>query len=390
MKIIYSLVISLIAPTLAQEYVPPQNNTPAISFSARNPLDRRAIDYCGSSSYYCVGSDCCGITTYNCLPSGAECCASLSTWGYGLYCLSGTSCVVVSGYIQCQKTSGGGYISAGSSARPTATGTSTGTRRATATPTSTDENDPEQTDGGGSGSGSSSSNTSTKKKSKGKAWIAGAVVGPLIGIALVGAVVFFLCVVKKKQKKKAEANNAASIVSNNNPYNNNNNGGGGISSVPPNPPMSPAPNMGGSMPEKTPTYYQQYEVPTPIASPPPQWSPAAPTPTPGPQWNTPAPAPQNGQWTPASPVPTAISPAQTAASPAPIPPPQTANELYGDNAIGPVSPTSTGNGGGYAQPMQTLPHQPQPVRGNAMELPTNSGIQSQPRHGAHELGEFRG
>jgi hypothetical protein len=48
----YSLVISLIASTtLAQEYVAPQNNTPAYSLAARNPLDRRAIDYCGGISY---------------------------------------------------------------------------------------------------------------------------------------------------------------------------------------------------------------------------------------------------------------------------------------------------------------------------------------------------
>ncbi|KAF1961338.1 hypothetical protein CC80DRAFT_488637 [Byssothecium circinans] len=371
----YTLAISLVAPALAQEYFPPQNNTPALSVEARNPLDRRAIDYCGLSSYYCLNSECCGTTLYNCLPSGAQCCASLSSYGYGLYCLSGSTCTVVGGYVQCQKT-GGGYISAGSSLKPTATGTSTATRR-TSTATATDEDEPGQTSRGGSSSSSSSSSSGSsrkKTKSKSKVWIAGAVAGPLIGIAVIGAVVFFLCIVKKKQKKKADATNAAAMAVNNNPNNPNNNNNGGYGED-----------------YKSPAYVQQYAAPTPIASPPPQWTPAAPTSVPAPQqqWNnTPPPAldQQNNHWAPASPAVTAISPVPNVVSPAPIPPPQTVNEFYGPNGNGPVSPMSTGNGGGYGQSVQPQAYQPQPVRGNAMELPTGQGVHAAPRNGAQELG----
>jgi hypothetical protein len=183
---------------------------------------------------------------------------------------------------------------------------------------------------------------------------------------------------------------AANNNNNNKPNNNNDNGGhgefyGNGSMTPaPNMPMSPNPDY------KTPAYVQQYAVPTPIGSPPPQWTPAAPASAPAPQqqWNnTPPPAldQHNNHWAPASPAVTAISPVPNVVSPAPIPPPRTANELYGQNVTGPVSPMSTGNGGGYGQSVQTQAYQPQPVRGNAMELPTGQGGHAAPRNGAQEL-----
>lgn len=360
---------------VAEELFPALSNSPALSLKARNPLDRRSVDYCYASTYYCIDTDCCGITTYNCLPTGAECCASLSKYGYGLFCPSGSTCVINSGYVQCQRTSGGGFISAGSSLVPTATGISSGTstptstRTRSATSTTTTAGDADQ-DTNSSSSSKSSSSSSGKKKKGGKGWIAGAVAGPLLGIALIAAVTFFLFIVRrKKAKKNAAAASAAAVAQNNNP-NPPHDGNGGAAAA------------AGMTQESKPAMYAHtatYEVPpTPLGSPPPQYP-------------TPAPSQQGQAWqTPASPSPTVVAPVPIAPqhniNNNTVPPPQVSNELYGGQAVGPVSPMSTGNGvqqQGQQQQQQTWSYQH--PSSNAMELPTAPAVQN-PRGGAHEMG----
>lgn len=275
---------------------------------------------------------------------GGECCADLSEYGYGLWCTAGTTCVIENGLVQCQDESGD-VFSADSSAAEIPTATATGS------------DEPFETGGSSSGGSSGSSGSRTKTKKKSKAWIAAAVIVPLIGIAVIAGIVFFLFMLRKK--KRANAN--ASAVPNFNQQ------GGGPGNPPAMtqqqpvmsgpPPATPAPQMGMSpMPQhatpaqnpdlKTPAYTQQYEVPSPVSSPPPQWTPASPAPT------------------TAQPVVYAY---QQGAAP----------ELHGQAITSPVSPMNTGNGGGYTPPMQ----QSRPVYPNAMEMPAAQA----PRQGAQEL-----
>ncbi|CAI6333872.1 unnamed protein product [Periconia digitata] len=366
--------ISLAAPILAQEFFPALNNTPAVSVAARNPLDRRAVDYCYASSYYCINTLCCGITSYNCLPTGAECCSSLSAYGFGLFCPSGSTCVIESGYVQCQRTSGG-FESAESSLAPTATGTSSGTASQTRSVTS-------ETTSSTTDESESDSKTKTKKK-KSKAWIAGAVVGPLLGIALIAAVTFFLSVVKKNKAKKAAAANTATIMAQNNTNNQGYYGNG-------KPEITPAPPTQIHQDQK-PTMFahtQSYDnPPTPLGSPPPQWTPPA---QPQPQTST---TPSWPGSSPASPSPTVVAPVPIAAhTNNVVPPPNVPNELYGGQAVGhqsqgPVSPMNTGDGygGGVAAQQQQQQQQHNGWQNsNAMELPTAPPVQNV-RGGAHEL-----
>jgi hypothetical protein len=254
----------------------------------------------------------------------------------------------------------GDTVSADSSAANEATSTTDNPSTATDTtdePTTTSESG---SSGSSDSSGSSSSNKSSSKK-KSKAWIAGAVAGPLIGIAVIAAVVFFLFVVKKKKKANTTVGYA---TVNTNQQNGAAPGGNNFqqSAMAPAPQMNMAPTQTTTQfqDNKTPAYTQHYDVPTPLSSPPPQW-------------------------TPASPAATAISPVPVNAQPMyaqqPAPPAQQSfgSELHAQSVSPAVSPMNTGNGG-YGQQM----HQPQPVRGNAMELPTTQAAQPG-RGGAQEL-----
>jgi hypothetical protein len=304
------------------------------------------------------------------MPAGAQCCASLTTYGEGVYCEVGTSCTVQGGYVVCANESGD-IFSADSSAADVATST-TDYYESSTTDTS---DEPTSTDGGGgSSSGSSKSKSIPKKKSK--AWIAGAVIGPLIGIAIVAAVTFFLAMLKKKKAAKANAGAGAGAAYTPTTGTDQQGGGapGGQMNQTPqmNPPMNQTSNpqmaaapMAQNADSKTPAYTQQYEAQTPMASPPPQWTPASP-------------APNN-----ISPLPVHAQPMyaqQTTPSPQPF-----TNELHAQSLSPAVSPMNSGNGA-YGQPgyPQQPMHQPQPMYGNTTGFPTAQGGQTG-RDGAQEL-----
>ncbi|KAF2688740.1 hypothetical protein K458DRAFT_152047 [Lentithecium fluviatile CBS 122367] len=367
---VYSIAAAaLVAEAAAKTYTAPRSMSDSAPLDKRNLaargdhlFARQSYEYCDSNSYYyCYGSTCCGITAYSCMPAGAECCAGISEYGLGLYCDAGTSCVIQNGLVQCENDSGETFTADSSTVEATST-TDGPTSTATDETSSTDTSD-EPTSTGSSGS---SSRKSSKKKSK--AWIGGAVAGPLIGIAIIAGIVFLLAALKKK---KAKADAASAAMANQQNIGGAPGGGQGQLQMT-SAPMSPEtqgqqPNMNGAYAphpdNKSPAYTQQYEVPTPINSPPPQWTPASPPPPP-------------------------ISPMPMHAQPLASQPPQQqqyGNEMYGLGATTVVSPMSTGNGGGgYTQNM----HQPQAMHqqgyGGAMELPTAPA--SQPaRGGAQEL-----
>ncbi len=273
------------------------------------------------TSYYCVdGEQCCGLyDAFNCMSAGGECCAALSVYGYGLWCGAGTTCVVRAGFVQCEDESGA--LGAAASSQAESLASTTARPSATESPAYTDLSytsllrtslpaAPDPT------ARPSRSPATTKSK----AWIAGAVLGPLLGLALLASLLVLLCVVRKRQRrtKAVHAPGSAPPNTTQHPY-----------LGPTLPPPAAHPDF------KTPAYTQQHEIPTPMASPPPRYPPSSPAPA------------------PVSPQPVYAYHAYT-------------NELHDQSIPHPRTPVHDGDG--------TTP-QPQPVYGNATELPLSSTAQ---------------
>ncbi|KAF2852545.1 hypothetical protein T440DRAFT_30098 [Plenodomus tracheiphilus IPT5] len=205
---------------------------------------------------------------------------------------------------------------------------------------------------------SSTGSSSSSDKSESKAWIAGAVIGPIVGLALVGLGIFFL--LRRRKNKKAAAPPPAAAAMNYNP-----------SQQPPVP-------YTDNKPQSIPTQAQGYNQQT-----------SPPIPQPYGQTAQQDPYAQQGAYgaqqaygaAPVSPVPQYTSPVQQQSPHSPPPQheyynqPQGQDTKYGYNAselsgvqdpnrISQVSPTAA-----YAPPLQTQTGNASPAQGQNQAHP---------------------